>query len=116
MAHRKNEEFYLYTGLTSNGDECYEALMHMRNSGVLFRHLHYGEPNQHEDCLASIKTWKDGLDDLAFPFVTYVKVHDFEDPVPRVPEIIYGLENIKNTNWLDLYNYSFEDDTQTEDN
>lgn len=109
MAHRRNEEFYLYTGLTSNSNDCYAALMFMRSLDInsfKFKHLHYGEPAQHEELLSSLKTWNPTLENLDFPFVIYTKVYDFEDNPNRVPTFVKGLADIQNTDWVALYSFT----------
>lgn len=106
MAHIKNDEFYLYTGLTENGNECFEAYNILTNSGIQFRHLHYGDPRQHEEMINNIKTWFPGMQtEIAMPFVTYAKLYEFQDPVSRMPEIVVGIDNIKSTNWSEIFNY-----------
>lgn len=107
MAHIKNDEFYLYTGLTANGNECFEALEHLNNTGLQFKHLHYGDPRQHGDLITNIKTWFPGTQiDIAMPFVTYVEVYEFQDPVSRVARIVNGLAEIQNINWQELANFN----------
>lgn len=107
MAHIKNDEFYLYTGLTENGNECYEAYTILANSGIQFRHLHYGDPKQHSEVINNIKTWFPArASEIAMPFVTYVEVYDFNDPAPRVARPILGIEEIRNANWTELFNYN----------
>ncbi len=106
MAHIKNDEFYLYTGLTANGNECFEAYSILTESGIPFRHLHYGDPKQHKELIDNIKTWFPGSDtEIKMPFVTYAKIYEFEDPAPRLPEIVVGIDNIRSTNWLEISNY-----------
>lgn len=106
MAHIKNDEFYLYTGLTSNGNECYEAYTILANSNIQFRHLHYGDPKQHQEMIANISTWFPNLNaEISMPFIVYTKIYEFNDPAPREPEIILGIENIRSTNWSELFNF-----------
>lgn len=108
MAHKRNDEITLYTGFTSNGDENYAAHETLRTSGIPFRHLHYGDPIQHPDVLANIKTWfPDGsADTIKLPFVTYYKVYEVTDPVSRVPVIVIGGVDIASTDWVALQNFS----------
>lgn len=106
MAHIKNDEFYLYTGLTANGNECYEAYQILGNSGIQFRHLHYGDPKQHEDLIKNISTWFPQLSTtITMPFVTYSRIYEFNDPNPKLVEIVLGIENIRTTNWQELFNF-----------
>jgi len=108
MAHRRNEEFYLYTGLCVDNGDCYNALMHLRGldeNAFKFKHLHYGEPAQHAQLFESLKTWGPDLDDLAFPFIAYTEIYDLEDNPNRVPKFIKGLNNIQNTDLVSLYSF-----------
>lgn len=106
MSHKSNDEFYLYTGLTANGNECYDALMHMNQSGIPFRHLHYGNPVQQPEVLESIATWFAGENiEIAFPFVTYMEVYEVTDPESKKARIANGIDAIKNTNWSALANF-----------
>ena len=106
MAHRRNDEFYLYTGLTANGNECYDALMHINQSGISHRHLHYGDPTQQPQVIENVTTWfPDDNVNIQFPFVTYMEVYDNTDNVPRVPRVVIGVEAIKNTNWATLADF-----------
>jgi hypothetical protein len=107
MAHIRNDEFYLYTGLTANGNECFEAYSILQNSGIQFRHLHYGDPSQHTSVIDNIKTWfPDREEDITMPFVTYVNVYEFQDPVQRIAVVVTGIEEIRNANWQELFNYT----------
>jgi hypothetical protein len=109
MAHIRNDEFYLYTGFTADGNKGYEAFEFLTNAGLPFRHLHYGDPSQHPDVLGSIASWfPDRQITVTFPFVTYSKNWEVTDPMPRTPEIVLGLDNIKNTDWNALKNFQGE--------
>jgi len=103
MAHIKNDDFYLYTGLTSNGNECYEALTFMQATGIQFKHLHYGDPVQHEEVLHNVGTWFPG-ETVEFPFVHYNEVTDV-DPY-KVVRLVSGLDAIKTADWTGLFNFS----------
>ena len=103
MAHIRNEEFYLYTGLTSNGNDCFEAYECLNESGIQYRHLHYGDPRQHAEVLTNVKTWfPERHQEITMPFVTYVEVYEFNDPTPKVMRVVSGIEEIKDTNWRQL--------------
>lgn len=107
MAHIKNDEFYLYTGLTANGNECFDAYTHLTNAGIQFKHLHYGDPKQHADLITNIKTWFPTMQgEITMPFVTYVEVYEFQDPVSRVARLVNGLTEIQNANWQELANFT----------
>ena len=106
MAHRKNTEFHLYTGFTPNGNECYAAYEHLVATGLLFRHLHYGDPIQHPEVIASLNTWWDSLPKaIEFPFVTYTEMYDFTDPQSSIPKIIIGIDDIRTTDWVALESF-----------
>lgn len=105
MAHIKNADFYLYTGLTANGNDCYEALKFLNDSGIQFIHLHYGDPAQHEEVLHNVGTWFQGQDvTIDFPFVHYNEVIDI-DPYKTVKAIV-GIDAIKSTDWVSLFNFT----------
>lgn len=107
MAHIRNDEFYLYTGLTANGNECYEAYQILSQSGINFRHLHYGDPRQHEEVINNIKTWfPERALDIAMPFVTYNELYEFADPAPRITKIVLGIEEIRGADWQGLFNHT----------
>ena len=109
MAHIRNDEFTLYTGFTSNGDENHAAYEFMKASGVPHRHLHYGDPSQHADVVANIQTWfreNTSITDIKLPFVTYYKSYQVTDPVSRVPEIVIGGAAIAATDWVALQNFA----------
>ena len=108
MAHKRNDEVTLYTGFTSNGDENHAAYEVLEASGVPYRHLHYGNPVQHPDVLASIKTWfpNGSADAIKLPFVTYYKVYEVTDPVSRVPTIVIGGTDIASTDWAAINSFS----------
>jgi hypothetical protein len=107
MAHIKNEDFYLYTGLTANGDECHEAFTYLTSTGIQFRHLHYGDPAQHDDVITSVSTWFQGQNlTLEFPFVHYTEVYEFEDIPHKKVNIAIGINDIKATDWNSLFNFA----------
>jgi hypothetical protein len=107
MAHKRNEDFYLYTGLNETAQESYQALTHLRSiDGFKFIHLHYGEPNQHPDAVGAVQTWFQGQDiTLALPFVVYTQVNEPEDIIYKQAKVANGIDSIRNTDWLALYNF-----------
>lgn len=105
MAHLRNDEFCLYTGMTPNATECFEALEHMKGLGVQFRHLHYGDPAQIPDVMVSLQTWFPG-ETLSFPMMVYTECYDYSDPVSRVARAVVGVANIKATDWNALTSFS----------
>jgi hypothetical protein len=105
MAHLRNDEFWLSTGMTANATECFQALEHMKSLGVQFRHLHYGDPTQIPDVMASLQTWIPD-ETLAMPMVVYTECYDYSDPVSRVAKAVVGLSNIQATDWNALTSFS----------
>jgi hypothetical protein len=105
MAHLRNDEFSLYTGLTDNATDSFQALEYLRGLGVPFRHLHYGDPTQIPDVMASLQTWMPDVA-LAMPMVVYLECYDYNDPVSRVAKAVVGLDNIKATDWNALVSFS----------
>ena len=106
MAHRRNEDFYLYTAFSPTGSDSYAAYEHMKSTGIFFKHLHYGDPTQIDDVLEAIKSWKDGLNDLNFPFVVYTQVYDPQEEPNRLPFVVNGLQDIQSVDWNETYNFS----------
>lgn len=108
MAHIKNIDFNLYTGFVANGNDCYAAYEHFKNINFPVRHLHYGDPAQHEEVLKSVNSWFENDETVGiinFPFVTYEKLYDQTDLQSRSVKIVVGVEAIKNTNWQELLDF-----------
>lgn len=110
MAHLRNEEFYLYTGLAPNTQDNYDALMHLKQLGESFKytHLFYGDPDQHPELFKALKTWGPNLDDLAFPFVVYTKVEKVGEFTNQIRVFVKGIKEIKETDWVALSNFKAE--------
>lgn len=106
MAHLRNEEFYLYTGLAPNSQDNYDALMHLKKLGDSFKftHLFYGDPGQHPELFSALKTWGPDLEDLAFPFVVYTEFHQDGSSEYQKRTFVKGIKNIKETDWVALTN------------
>lgn len=108
MAHTRNEEFVLYTGFAANGDECFAAAEHLKDLQYPIRHLHYGDPAQHEELLANLTTWftsRGNTVDLKFPFVIYLEVHEDTDVTDKIAKAVIGIDAIKAINWPELITY-----------
>jgi hypothetical protein len=105
MAHRRNEEFFLYTALSPTGADSYAALMFMKQTGIFFKHLHYGDPEQHAEVIKAIQSWKGGITDINFPFIVYTKVNDPQDDPSRDTEIVNGLADIQAIDWPAVANF-----------
>ena len=107
MAHIKNDDFYLYTGLVANGDECHQALVFMQATGIQFKHLHYGDPVQHPNVIASVAGWFPGTGIVpAFPFVHWSEINELTDTNPEIRKIANGLDEIKSADWVSLFNFA----------
>jgi len=95
----KIKGIYLHTGFISNGKDCFDAIVWMReNLGrENFTHLGYNEPDQYPEVFTSIKTWfaddPDAVFD-SFPFVTYDEIDSDFNFTRRY---IIGFDNIKNS-------------------
>jgi len=96
----KVKGIHLYTGIGPEGGDCLDALRWMReNLGRNnFIHLHYGDPDAHQDVFESLNTWFPNDPNAKFekfPFVTWDEI-DSDFNITR--NYIIGLENIKNSN------------------
>lgn len=105
MAHLRNDEFYLYTGLTDNASECTTALAHIKSLGIPFRHLHYGDPDQIPEVIKSLQTWFPE-ETVSFPMMTYSECYGQDDPAPRVTKGVIGLNKILTTDWKALTSFT----------
>lgn len=107
MAHVRNIYFELYTGFDENSNESFEAFKYLKelkaSSGFFFRHLHYGDPSQHQEIFANIKQWHGS--DIRFPFITYHEVYDENDNFTEVLKCIIGLDDIKSIDWKQLEDF-----------
>jgi hypothetical protein len=109
MAHKLNINFGLYTALDSTALESLEALTILKNSGILFSHIHYFDTQQMQEVINSLKTWfveteHAGLPEN-YPFVIYQKAYDITDTIAREPVIVHGLAAIQATDWNALANF-----------
>ena len=104
MAHLKNNEFTLYTGLCETATECFHAHQHLSAQGITFRNLNYGDPSQIPVVLQSLQSWFPDAT-LAFPLVTYNEVYEDTDPQPRVAKVVSGLADITATDWTALASF-----------
>lgn len=105
MAHRANIEFDLYTGLSPTATDSFHAYEHVKASGINFRHLHYGDPQQAVEVENTLKTWFPDEPDINMPFVVYVEAYDFKDVPNRVLKIVKGLSAIKAVDWKALSDF-----------
>ena len=104
MTVKKIEEIYIYVSeVADNSIENIQALAFMDHSNIPFVRMMYNDSNVHPQILDSLNTWwYDILPPLtAFPFITYVEVHD-NIPARRSPvKYLQGLEDIKKI--IDIY-------------
>jgi hypothetical protein len=104
MAHIKNNEFTIYTGLCETATDCFHAYQHLTAQGIPFRALNYGDPSQIPAVLQSLQSWFPDAT-LTFPLVTYSEVYEDTDPQPRVAKVVSGLADIQATNWTALASF-----------
>lgn len=92
---------YLYTGLTKNATASFEAKEWMDSTGIQYTHLHYADPAQHESVFSALSTWfpDEQVAIADFPFVIYDERHD---DYTSAPCLLYGLDEIKNSNLVEL--------------
>lgn len=127
MAITKIEQIYLHTDMTfesvpvqredgsmavelqcTNPDsDSAKALTWFKENGITdFANLNYGDPATHADCLGPLNTWNfvgKSQEIQQFPFVYYTEVHD-DLPVSHMPVVLlYGLDEIVNSNLVELY-------------
>lgn len=109
MSITKIDDIYLYTDLDWTPDqigESVDAKSYMDTTGINYIHLNYADPAQHHDAISPLNSWgfSDGSHTIdKFPFIIYTEIHDDLSPsaYPRV--LLYGLEAIKNSNLVELY-------------
>jgi hypothetical protein len=105
MAHKANIEFYLYTSFNETAADGYSAYLAMQNSGISYRHLHYGDPTQTPSVVANVQTWFPDQS-VALPFVVYTQQYEDTDPQPRIPVLVSGLSEIQAADWVALVSFS----------
>lgn len=109
MAITKIDAIYLHTDMTwAEGEDTdsTKARNYLDAEGVEYILLNYADPAQHEDATSPLRTWEfvDGYHDVrAFPFVIYTEVHDDRSMVNWPKVMIYGLNDIIQSNISDLY-------------
>ena len=109
------EQIYLNTdqtydeeGLTDLTTDSAKAIQWLAENGITdYVNLNYADPSVHADCFAPLNTWYfencGNHTFTAFPFLYYTEVHD-DRPVNQMPIILhYGLDEIKNSNLIELY-------------
>ena len=104
MALTKIDDIFLYTGLTASASASYEAKTWLDSQNIPYEFMHYAVPSEHQALFTALNTWwPDQHVFTDFPFVIYTEIHD--DLSPRnYPKIcLMGLDEIKNSNLVDLY-------------
>lgn len=115
MSIIKIDSIYLYTCIFSNADESSEnynqvyidqhqnsktALGWMKFHELNFIHLNYSDISQHIDALHPLKSWFNNTVNIeTFPFIIYDEIND---EFRRTKRIIYGLDDIINSNLVAL--------------
>lgn len=88
------DQVYLYTGLSATGADQYAAWQWLKENGIDFTFMQYGEPETHQGVFDSLNTW-DGAKDKKldqFPIVHYRVVdEDFTSQVV----FLNGLDEIR---------------------
>lgn len=129
MAIVRIEQIYLYTDQVFNSErvdpapgsgdpvtasppvvaesDSAKAIAWFAEQGITdYVNLNYGDPASHADCFAPLNSWEfigKKQDIASFPFVYYTEVHD-DRPVNAMPMVLlYGLDEIKNSNLSALY-------------
>lgn len=96
----KIKDICLYTGLTADGAECAEALKWMREKLGRdgFNHLHYGDPDVHEDNFAALNTWWPEDPNAVFTKFPIVIYDEIDSDFNFKRRYIKGLSDIKDSN------------------
>jgi hypothetical protein len=102
MAILKIDQIFLYTGLCAKGDDCWQAYQFLKEQGVDFSSLHYGDPIQHQEVHASMSTWvwHDGST-RTFQEFPYIHWREVDSDFNVVVKQAYGLEEIKKCSLFD---------------
>jgi hypothetical protein len=109
MAIIKIDDIYLYTDIQEEKNEQTESVdakAFMDSLDIKYTNLNYPIPEEHHLNFVPLGTWvfADGQHVFEkFPFVIYTEIHDDLSPAyyPRV--LLYGLNEIKDSNLLELY-------------
>lgn len=121
------EQIYLYTdqvfeiktALDEAGNTIYEqpvvddttdsakAIQWLKDNNITdYVNLNYQDATTHDDCFRPLNTWlfENKTQEIsAFPFLYYTEVHD-DLPVNHMPIVLlYGLDEIVNSNLVELY-------------
>jgi hypothetical protein len=109
MAITKIDDIYLYTDLSwdpSEVSESVDAKAFLDACGLTYIHLNYADPEQHPFVFDPLSSWSfsDGSHKIeTFPFVIYTEIHDDLSPAKYPKVLLYGLDEIENSNLTELY-------------
>lgn len=100
MAFVKLDDVYLYTGLTSKAQQCYEMKKWLTDNNVKFTSLHYNDDAQHPELFAALNTWWEGVTFSEFPILICTEVHD-DMSISQYPKRYYkSLEDAQASDFL----------------
>jgi len=74
MAVSKIDDIFLYTGWTSNAQECYRVLEWLKNNNVKYTLLQYNDEAQHESVLSTLNDWFPDANINDFPIVVFTNM------------------------------------------
>lgn len=99
--HVQNSNFYLYTAFDSTAASGVEAMEHLNEKGIEYKHMHYwsgmdGILNWARHAFANTEY---AVESPIFPFVVYEKIYS-EGHTQQV--LVHGIENILSAPWAEL--------------
>jgi hypothetical protein len=109
MAIIKIDDIYLYTDIQEENNEQTESVnarAFMDSLGINYTNLNYSDTFQHDLNFIALSTWIfiDGQYEIkSFPFVIYTEIHDDLSPANYPKVLLYGLNEINDSNLLELY-------------
>ena len=104
MALTKIDDIFLYTGFNESATTSYQAKKWLDAQNIKYEFMHYGAEDEHQMLFDSLNTWwPDKHVFTDFPFVIYTEVHDDLSPRNYPKVCLMGLDNIVNSNLVDLY-------------
>ena len=109
MSIQKIDDIYLYTDLVGKPkekSESVDAKTYMDSLNIEYINMNYNHPDLHEDALSPLRTWTftRGQHELThFPFIIYTEIHDDLSPSFYPKVLLFGLDEIKESNLVELY-------------
>lgn len=89
------------------GFECMTAYNFLNENGVVYEHMNYGGDSDFPGSLPALSTWTFAGDRQitfeTYPFVIYTEVHDDLSPSQYPKVLLYGNDEIINSNIAELY-------------